>query len=259
MNIKELWKKIEEICPSDLAEEWDNSGQQITLSEKEVKKVLVALEVTDAIIEEAISLNVEAIVTHHPLFFGSFNNITEDILPTKYSIKLIANGISVFSCHTNFDTMEGGNNDYFGSILGFKDIINHGIFRSGKTSDEISISDFIEYVSKELSIPKESIRLIGDLDQMVKNVAWCTGAGADYMMYAYDLGVDLYISGDIKYHDAMTAKEFGINVLDVGHFGSEKIFTPNMAGILRNSLPELEIIESKKDKDPFYAKETDHD
>ena len=85
----------------------------------------------------------------------------------------------------------------------------------------------------------------------MRTVAWCTGAGFDFLMDNRDIGADLYISGDIKYHEAQTASEFGMNVLDVGHFGSEWIFTPNMTALMEEAFPELEIIPSNMDLDPF--------
>ena len=111
MKTKDFINKMDKICPTELAEEWDNCGIQIEAGES-VSKVLVALEVTNKVLDEAKELGVDMIVTHHPLFFGSFNTITGEILPGRYAIDLIKNGISVYSAHTNFDIMNGGNNDF---------------------------------------------------------------------------------------------------------------------------------------------------
>ena len=255
MKIDDFIKLMEDICPGELAEEWDNSGIQIQVGSN-VTKVLVTLEVTDQVVNEAVDNNVDMIVTHHPLFFGEFNQITEDVLPTKYAISLINNGISVYSTHTNFDSMEGGNNDYFANLIGVpkEDIESLGLLRIANISP-ISVKDMANGIIDNLDIPREKIRLIGDSQAQVRKIAWCTGAGADFIMDALDNGVDLFITGDVKYHEAMTIKEFGLNCLDVGHFGSEKIFTPNMGNILREALANIEdgpeIIESQMDEDPF--------
>jgi len=90
----------------------------------------------------------------------------------------------------------------------------------------------------------------GYLDSQVKKVGLCSGAGADFIEQAKSAGCDLFITGDLKYHQAQKAKELGINVLDIGHYGSENIFTENMAAYLRNNT-DLEIIESKSDLNPF--------
>ncbi len=258
MKIDVFSKKMNELCPLELQEEWDNSGLQLNAqgTNGEINKVLVALEVSRDIIDEAKGCNADIIVTHHPLFFGAFKQIVPEMLPTEYAIELIKSGISVYSAHTNFDTMEGGNNDYFAELLGIKDVEIHGIIRSGslieKSSGEMpTVRDIAQSISEKLDIKPALIRLIGNPDAKISKVAWCTGAGSDYIMDAIDLGADLYITGDIKYHEATTIAEFGLNCLDIGHFDSEKIFTPNMAALMRRAFPDLEIIESGRDKNPF--------
>ena len=263
MNIKEFEKRMNEICPLELQEEWDNCGLQLNSSlDGEIENILVALEISQAVVDEAKSLDVDMIVTHHPMFFGAFKSIVPELLPTRYSLDLIRSGISVYSAHTNFDTMEGGNNDYLAKLLGFTDIICHGILRSGRVkltgntedpglSQVPTVKDMGNLISEKLGIERSLIRIIGNPESKVENLAWCTGAGASFIMDAIDLGADLYITGDIKYHEATTIKEFGLNALDIGHFGSEKIFTDNMTDILKRELPDLTVIASEMDKDPF--------
>ena len=268
MKIDRIEEILNEICPPELAEEWDNSGLQLGFKDLDVKKILVALEVTEDVIEEAIKESCDLIVTHHPLFFGSFNQINEEVLPTKYAIKLIKSGIGVYSCHTNFDILPGGNNDYIGNLLGIYILGEKGFIRYGEMEKEMPLKDFINHIGEKLSLDKDSFRLIGaghgnDLNERkIKRVAWCTGAGADFIMDAFDINVEIYITGDVRYHEARTIEELGFCCLDIGHFGSEKIFTENMANILtdyfKNGLKDddkseavPEIIASRMDKDPF--------
>lgn len=250
MKIKDFIKKMDKICPPELAEEWDNSGIQIEAGDS-VSKVLVALEVTERVIEEAKSLGVDMVVTHHPLFFGGFKSITNELLPGKYSLELIKNGISVYSAHTNFDIMNGGNNDFIAKLIGISDIKAHGIIRTGRLRKTLTLKELAIKIAKDLDIEPAKIRMIGNPEQKIKKLCWCTGAGSEYIMDSYDLKSDVYITGDVKYHDAVTIDEFGMNCLDIGHFGSEKIFTENMASIIKKHLKGLEVIESKKDMDPF--------
>ena len=259
MVIKDFIEKMNELCPLELQEEWDNSGIQINSSEN-VQKVLVALDVSKAVVEEALTLGVDMIVTHHPLFFGGFKKIIPEMLPTRYALELIKNGISVYSTHTNFDIMEGGNNDYLGTLIGFEDVKPseaNRFLRLGKLPKEMSlkednkVSSLITLISEKLDIEKTKIRIIGNPDANVETIAWCTGAGSDFLFEAMDCGADLFITGDVKYHEATDISEFGFNCLDIGHFGSEKIFTPNMTNLMISAFPDIEIIPSKVDKDPF--------
>ena len=263
MDIKQFEKIMNEICPLDLQEEWDNCGIQISIPNKDIKKILVALEVTELVIDQAKALGADMILTHHPLFFGAFKNVTEDLLPTRYTIDLIQSGISCYSSHTNFDTMDGGNNDYLGKLLGFKDVKPFGMLRVGKpgkiqgSKGKIpTIEEIAAHIYNTLNIENGVIRLIGDPARKVKTLCWCTGAGADFVPDARDIGVDLFITGDLKYHEAMTCSELGVNVLDIGHFDSELIFAENMANILRKALQkrkinDVEVIESNMNVTPF--------
>lgn len=253
MKTKELWNLIENVCPSELAEEWDNSGPQISFDDDEVAKVLVALEVTYDVIKEAISLGANCIVTHHPQFFDGNAWINPEYTVGAYTLELVKNRISVFSAHTSFDNMLGGNNDFFGELIGAKNVVvpsvEEGIFRIGDIP-ETKVSELISYVCERLSIDKGFVHLIGDRDALVSKIGWCTGAGFDFAYQAYREGAECFITGDVKYHDARDAHERGMNIIDIGHFGSEKIFAQNMAKKLRIAT-DIDIIESSMDVDPF--------
>ena len=255
MKIKDYWNLIEGICSSELAEDWDNSGPQISFDDDEVKRVLVALEVTYDVIKEAIDLGANCIVTHHPQFFDGYGWITPEYTIGAYTLELVKNRISVFSAHTSFDNLIGGNNDCFGDIIGAENIIvppiESGIYRLGNIP-RMTISDLINHLCNKLIIDKNYIHLIGDPNKVVSKIAWCTGAGFDFSYEAFKDGAECFITGDVKYHDARDAAERGMNVIDVGHFGSEKIFSHNMAEKLRG-LSGLEVIESSFDIDPFCS------
>ncbi|MBP3816470.1 MAG: Nif3-like dinuclear metal center hexameric protein [Firmicutes bacterium] len=258
MKINEILDVINEFCPIADAEEWDNSGPQVILSHRDVTKILVSLDISHEVIDEAIEKGAEMILTHHPLIFKPRYDIKDINDPVgSYIIRLIKEGISLYSCHTNFDIMEGGNNDFLGNLLGFNKITAHGIIRSGQLKDKKKVSELAETLSSDLGIPLDKMRLIGDPDKVCSKLCWCTGAGAEYILQAKELGVDLYITGDIKYHDATLAKGLDMTCLDIGHFGSEKLFVQNMSRMLKTNLRKAEslvtIVESKVERDPFTS------
>lgn len=247
---------IEGICPPSCAEEWDNCGFQVNTEFQEVGRVLVALEITGDVIDEAIENQADLIVTHHPLIFGKINCVDYNNITGNYIERLIKAGISVYSCHTSFDKVNGGNNDYLGEILELANIEpfenDNGFCRKGVTPFEVTFAEFIHKAAEALEVSEKYFKAVGDLTRTVYSVGWCTGAGAEFIEEAADEGCDLYVTGDIKYHDAQMAKELGICVLDAGHYGTEKIFAENMADTLR-SKTTCEIIESKIDINPFIC------
>lgn len=252
--IKEKFYRIlEQICPSDLAEDWDNSGLQLNSKYHDVSKVLVALEITDDVIDEALEKNADMIVTHHPLIFKPVRCIDDNDANGRYLNRLIRGGISVYSCHTSFDVMNGGNNDYLGTVLGLVEIEpfeNESICRKGVTPVEISFADFARRAAQILDVSENHFRMVGDANRSICTVGWCTGAGAEYLSVAAEEGCDLFITGDVKYHEAQAARTLDLCVLDAGHYGTEKIFVDNMAQMLE-SKTNCEILRSKIDINPF--------
>lgn len=249
---------MEKIAPSDLTETWDNCGMQIDLEQKEIKKILVTLEITKETIKEAVSLGVDFIVTHHPLYFSSFKNIDCNDIIGNYSVSLIQQGISVFSAHTNFDKAEFGNNFYLASLLNLKNVKNFSEFGEeyiglfGVISEEMRLKELIDVIKKSLELQINEIKVVGNFEDKITKIGLCTGAGIDMLEIAALNGCQLFITGDVKYHDAIKAKEMGINVIDAGHYGTEKIFVPNMVKQLKDAFEgKVEVFQSAIDINPF--------
>lgn len=261
MKFDEMIMAIEQVAPSNLQESWDNSGIQIALSDGEVSRVLVSLELTDEIVQEAIDEGADMVITHHPLIFGGIKKVDFRDLTGSLIVKLMSAGISVYSSHTPFDKVEGGNNDYLAELIGLRDISGFTdgdnvdmIGRVGMLPTPMPLAYIADLLSEKLEVDPEQIRCVGYPDQMISTVGMCTGAGADLMDLAIANGCQLFITGDLKYHDAQNAKAKGIAVIDAGHYGTEKTFAENFADKLRAIAGEkVEILESKVDIDPFVV------
>ena len=257
MKLNELAEKIESFSPLTLQEPWDHSGFQIRLGNPYLNKILVALEITHAVIDEAIQRGVKIIVTHHPMLFSPITLVDNNNIIGNYIDRLVKADISVYSSHTPFDKCEGGNNDYLGKLLHLnhlKRIVQDqsGFCRCGYVDRDCSILEYIDQISMWLKLDRRLISFTGNLADKVKMVGLCSGAGSDFLEIAKEAGCDLFITGDVKYHTAQLACEMGMNLLDIGHFGSEKIFTENMSAKLRACMEDdIEIIESKVDLNPF--------
>ena len=259
MKFDEMIQAIETVAPKNLQESWDNSGIQIAVGDHIISRVLTSLEMTDEIIQEAIDEDVDMIITHHPLIFGGIKNVDFRDMTGSYIVKLMNAGISVYSSHTPFDKVEGGNNDYLAELIGLRDISGFTdgedvdmIGRVGMLPHPVPLASMVDLIAEKLEMDPEQIRCVGYPDQMITTVGMCTGAGADLMDLAMANGCQLFITGDLKYHDAQKAKALGLAVIDAGHYGTEKTFAENFAEKLRNVTGDrVEIIESKVDIDPF--------
>lgn len=261
---KDIIRKIEEDIPLQLQEEWDNSGIQIHCSD-EVHRMLIAMEITDAVIDEAISCRADMILTHHPLIFSPASAVDMDTVQGRYITRLITGGINVYSSHTCFDKARGGNNDALASLIGLSEIrpmqYENGdpepITRMGELAAPADMHEFTAMLKGVLGI--DAVRVAGPDPEIVKKVGICTGAGAEFAELARANGCEVFITGDLKYHEAQSLKEQGICIIDAGHWGTEKIFSKAIYDIIAEKLcdaegtaePDLQIILSQKDLEPM--------
>ena len=252
MEKQQFLNILNDIAPLSLQEEWDNSGMQIDCGSKEVSRVLLALEVTNRVIDEAKREKCDMIVCHHPLLFAPVKQITPDFTVGSYILRLIKEGISVYAAHTCFDKAPGGNNDYLMKAIGcnFPEELAGGIARIGRLDKPVSFDEFISEVNAACGY--EGLKIQGDSDREIRTFAVCTGAGGEYVYDAVREGADAYVSGDIKHHDAQAAKDLGICLIDAGHYGTEWQFVPNMAAQLRaDERFTAECLKSEAMANPF--------
>ncbi len=334
MKAKEVISILNSLAPPFLIDSWDNSGLQIGSTEKQVKKILISLDLNENTLKKAIEGRVDMIVTHHPFLFGTLRNITLDDYRGKMIRDIIKNDITVFSMHTNLDMCEGGVNDVLCEILGInsdkplskiftdrlykisvfvpkdyseqvrgalgdsgagfignyshctfssngtgrflptehsepfigttgklelveeekietivdehklQNVIGemikahpyeevaydiyplnnkgaiYGYGRVGNLKATMTLREFSKMVNDNLEC--SDLRIYGEQDKTIKKVAVCGGSGASFIKDACRENVDVYVTGDIKYHDAQQALELGVTVLDAGHFETEK-------------------------------------
>ncbi|WP_294065497.1 Nif3-like dinuclear metal center hexameric protein [uncultured Fusobacterium sp.] len=232
LKAKDIIGNLEKKYPKANAESWDNVGLIVGKLNQEVRKVQLSLDATDKAIENAIKNGAELIITHHPMIFKPVKTITTmDNLGRKI-IKIIENNRSLYAMHTNLDSSKNGLNDYILNLLGVENSkvidVNEfdsevGIGRLYTLSKELSIDEYATFVKNSLKI--KNIRIISEnREKTIKKIALINGSGMSYWRKVKSLGADLFITGDIGYHDALDAKEAGINVFDIGHFESENCF-----------------------------------
>ncbi len=261
MEYKEFIHRIEAIAPPELAEPWDNSGIQIYSGKENVQKILVCLDVTEPTLKEAIGIGADMIVSHHPLIFDSMKSIDADSVLGNKIHELIQAGISVYSAHMTYDKGSFGNTVMMGKRLGIKGRPIHGMTPDARMDCSVLMAEpdapiatdaLCRLISDRLAIPNEELRLVMGNKGFASKIALCAGSGGDYWKDLVALGCDTYITGDVKYHMALDAKEAGMTLIDPGHFGTEKHFAQDFAKTLSGLVDDnLEIHISSNDVNPF--------
>ena len=247
MTVKELYEKLCERIPEHLAEEWDNDGLMCCSDDqREVKKALVTLDVTEDIVDYAVSHGFDLIVSHHPLIFKPLKNVTENSHVSRKVIKLVKHDIAVISFHTRADKVDGGVNDVLADILGIKNAVPFGegdLGRIGTLKEELNMEDF-SYLLKGL-LDCDGVK-VADALIPVQKVAVVGGDGKSYVSAALKAGADTFVSGRIGYNVMAEAGEMGINLIEAGHFFTEQPVTQFFQTLLHRLDPDMyvEIIDS---------------
>ncbi len=257
MNGIKIQTILETAYPLYLAEAWDNVGLQIGTMNKEISSVLISLDLTQEVIEEAISKNSNLIIVHHPLIFGNINSIKTDSLLGNMIGLLIKNDITLYVAHTNFDNAEEGTNYALANLIKDKNVVR--IEKLDFEQDEpstgrilvfespVMLEQYIHHIKKTLHL--EALKLIGNIEGMITRVAVIGGSGSSFINLSSTRNVDLLITGDVTYHHALNAKALGINILDVGH-NIEKNALHLVVDLLKSNEVDVDIFISDIDTNP---------
>ncbi len=239
---------MEQWAPLHYAEEWDNPGLQVGRRDKQIGKVMVALTPGEAAIRAAVDAGVDMLLTHHPMIFKPTKSVTTDTVLGQSIIKLIRHDINLYCAHTNLDIAEGGVNDVLANALQLEQVTvlesmteEYGIGRVGTLAQPMTFADFLNHTAAQLQ--SKHLAYQGDLQCTVQKVALCGGSGISYLKAAKQSGADIYVTGDMKYHDAQLASELGICIVDAGHFGTEKLIVQALADFVRAQGPEAVVFE----------------
>jgi len=244
-TVKEIAEALENFAPLPLQEEYDNSGLQVGLTESEVSGVLLCLDVTESVIEEAHRNGLNLIVSHHPLLFHRLSRLTDANYVERCVRKAITYGISIYSAHTNLDNVIGGVNHMIARRLGLKDIT--WLRRSSEMSgsglvgilpQELAEEQYIEFVKTVFAA--ECIQYNGSYGKPIRKVALCGGAGSFLIEDAVKCKADAFITGEAGYHD-MFGYTGQLLITVTGHYESEQYTIDLFQELLSGWFPTLEI------------------
>jgi dinuclear metal center YbgI/SA1388 family protein len=250
MKLNSLITIIDDRFQSNLADTNDFTGIQLGDPNQEIKKVLVALEVTSDVVEQAIDKNVDLIIVHHPFIFRPIQNFTQENYRMKLMTKLIKNDISLYVSHSPIDKHVSGINNYISDLIGLNGIIKleqceYGV--KGDLKEKINFQDFNNLLKSQLKI--DFVKTIGSIDKIQK-VAIIAGDGDKYSIKVLkNEGVDVLITGDIYYHTAVDIEQEKLCVIDIGH-NVEK-FVIDVFEKLLTDIQEIDILKSSYSQSPF--------
>lgn len=245
MKVKELYNELDARMPRSLSFSWDNDGLMCCPDgNKAVKKVLIALDVTGAVVEYAKKEGYDVIISHHPFIFNGLKSIDDEGYITSKVISVIKSDIAVMSFHTRLDAAEGGVNDKLAELFELCDvepIYEEGIplGRVGNIAQSMSADDFASKVKEILGVPFVNL---ADAGVKVSRVAVVGGGGGSFITAARECGADTFVSGDIGYHALTDAPDFKyapLNLIEVGHFYSEHPVCEVLKSMIADIAPEV--------------------
>lgn len=245
-KVSDIAKYFSEKIPAEMKMDFDNVGLLVGIESAKVHRVLLALDITDAVLDEAAELGAELIISHHPLFFD-LKRVSSAEPDGRKIIKMLQHGISALCLHTNFDGVDGGVNDALArallvspegrlETLKTSDSTEYGIGRYGSLSAPMSMQDYLAHVKAALKTSGIRYHSSG---RDVSRVALCGGSGGEYVQRSAALGCDTLVTADVKYHQFLLARELGINLLDADHFCTENVAMPVLLDMLTAAFPDV--------------------
>ena len=244
MKVKDIINIIEEFAPLGIQEKWDNSGLCIGSPEDEVTSVLMGLDCTPELVDEAIECGADMIITHHPLIFSGLKKISSDDLVGAAVIKAIKSGISIYAAHTNADKVIAGVSGAMAAKLGLENVSildedgeGTGLGVVGDLPVPMTAQEAVAYVKDRFAL--KAMKTSRPIDGKISRIAMCGGSGGSLIGAAKTSGAQLYISGDISYHNFFTPE--GFMIMDIGHYESEIEIVDILFSLIKKKIPTFAV------------------
>ena len=256
MKIREITDVIERFAPLGWQESYDNAGLVVGRADDEVHRALLAVDVTEEVLDEAEAEGCDLVITHHPIVFHALKRFNSADPVQRCVERAIRRGIALYACHTNLDSAPGGMSWRLAEMLGIRDLrvlqpaatgegVGFGVV--GELPEAVATLDFLRFVRERLGV--KAIRHSDIVAHDVRCVALCTGAGASLIPDARRAGAGLYITADLKYNDFMTPDK-ALTVADIGHFESEYCAIDLIYEIIRKKMPTFALHKSMRSVNP---------
>lgn len=261
VRVSQLLAALDRLAPFALAEEWDNVGLLAGNPEARITTVLLGLDPTIPLLDEAIALGANTIITHHPVIFHPLKTIRTSSHTGLLLEKALTSRINLIACHTNLDNAAQGVSDALAHALGLDDLAplvpgsaaGTGVGRIGVFAPALPVSRFLDRIFQVLRL--DTLRVVGKVPDPVRTVALCGGSGSELAETAFDMGAELYLTAEIKHSTARWAEGCGFCLIDGSHYGTEQPVMPFLLQQLRslavqNAWP-MEFLLSQSQGHPF--------
>jgi dinuclear metal center YbgI/SA1388 family protein len=250
-TVKEIYQALDDWAPFETQMSFDNAGLLVGRQDQKVTGILVALDVTLPVVEEAAACGANLIVAHHPVIFDPVRSVSDATLTGALLLTMAERGIAAICAHTNLDAAQGGVNDCLAQALELEEIglltqdgtdrkgRAYGIGRTGLASaQETAPSAYAAFVKKKLGAA--SIRFV-DGGKPVRRVAVGGGSCGSMLEDAVKAGCDTFVTADVKYNVFLDAKAMGLNLMDAGHYATENVVCPALVRFCREKFPEIPV------------------
>lgn len=259
-TIRSLLQDLEQQIPLRLAESWDNVGLLWGDPEVDAEAVMTCLTLTEDVAREAIREGANLVITHHPILFKAVKSVTTATSEGRMLLELAKQGICVYSPHTAFDSAREGINQRIATALGIESPqpirclpqSNDGAGRWGKLSVPLSLQGVLDRLRS--ICPAERFQFVGDMDRECRTVGIACGAAGEFLSDAVQLGCDLFITGETRFHTCLEARTQGVAMVLVGHYASERPAVESLAAELAIRWNPVPVWASRHECDPilFY-------
>jgi dinuclear metal center YbgI/SA1388 family protein len=252
------------LWPLSGAEEWDAPGLVAGRVDQPVRSILFAVDAVAATVTEAVTANVDLLITHHPLLMRGVTSVAEDRYKGALVAELIRNDVALLAAHTNADVVPTGTSAVMARLLGVTNAIpltesappESGLGRVGDLDNELTLGDFARRVADVLPATAQGVRVSGDYAQPVKRIALCAGAGDSLLAHPRVTSADVYVTSDLRHHSAQESREQSLReggpaLIDVSHWAAEWLWLEHAAHEVRALLPGVDVTVSDIRTDPW--------
>lgn len=259
MKIREVLDYLEAQVPLTQQEDWDNSGVQVGDTSQELKGILIAIDTTVEIVEEAIQHGCNLIVTHHPLLFRATKQITPEYYIFRALMLAIKHDIVIYASHTSLDNDDYGVNQYWAKKMGLRDaqpllptpgfehnpLIGAGVI--GNLEQPMSLYEVLDKMKQFQPITQVSHSKV--LKEPIQCIAYCGGSGSFLMQSAMQAGAELFITGEAKYNDFYDAQDL-LTLMTIGHFESEELTKDLLHNVLSEKCVNFAVRKATRCENP---------
>ena len=264
MTLEAFVTLMEGIAPLALQEDFDHSGLQCGEMHQEIHTILLALDCTEAVVQEAIAKGAQLIVTHHPLLFHPIQDLTDQGYVQRILRKLVRHNIALFAAHTNLDNVDGGVCDALAHVFALENtekILDSGMLFCGKPQGygrigdipPVALRDFAAQAKQKLQAAR--VAFVGDPGRIISRLAVASGSGGVCFAQAAAMGADCILSAEIKHSVALEFAAQGVCLVDAGHYATEKVVLPVLQERLQSALIALQytvsVLRADADRDVF--------